>query len=149
MRDLQLVARVLGFLDQPPHGAVEVGVVYPAGSAPARGEAEQLAALFQDGVRAGGVTLRPRLLGVEEAASSRLRVLLLTDAAASQAAMIARAVASRGVLTVTANQVLVDEGLAVMAVRSQPRVEVVVSRAAAQAAGIGFAGAFRMMIQER
>ena len=148
-RDLQLVARVLGFLEQPPSGLVDVGIVYPQGSAEGRAEAVRLAALFEDGVRAGGVTLRPRPLAIEEMPAAGLRVALLTDSAVRQAAALARKVASREVLTVTFDQPVVDEGLVVLAVRSQPRVEILVSRAAARSAGIGFAGAFRMMIQER
>ena len=148
-RDLQLVARVLGFLEQPPTGLVDVGIVYPEGSTEGRAEAGRLAALFNDGIRAGGVTLRPRPLAIEDVPTTGLRVVLLTDSAVRQAAALARKVATREVLTVTFSQPVVDEGLVVLAVRSQPRVEILVSRAAARSAGIGFAGAFRMMIQER
>ena len=148
-RDLQLVARELRFLEQPPSGLVEVGIVYPGGSPEGRAEAGQLAALFEGGVRAGAVTLRPRPLTIEDVPAAGMRVVLLTGSAVLHAAALARRVAAREVLTVTFDPPVVDEGLAVLAVRSQPRVEVLVSRAAARAAGVGFAGAFRMMIQER
>ncbi|MFC0409803.1 YfiR/HmsC family protein [Roseomonas elaeocarpi] len=145
-RDLQLIGQVLGFLEHPPTGAVEVGLLYaPA----ARVEAEQLAQRFGDGVRAGGVTLRPRLLPVAEIGTAAPRVLLLTNSALPEAAAVARAVAGRGIMTVSPDPALIDGGLAVLAVRSSPRVEILVSRAAAQSAGLSFAGAFRMMIQER
>jgi hypothetical protein len=39
-------------------------------------------------------------------------------------------------------------GKCVMAVRSDPKVEITVSHAAIDAAGIGLASAFRMMIRE-
>jgi hypothetical protein len=145
-RDLQLIGQVLGFLEHPPTGTAEVGLLY---APTARAEAEQLAVRFGAGVQAGSVVLRPRLLPVAEIPAGAPRVLLLTGSVLPQAAAIAQAVAGRGIMTVTPDPALIDSGLAVLAVRSVPRVEILVSRAAAQSAGLSFAGAFRMMIQER
>jgi class 3 adenylate cyclase len=74
---------------------------------------------------------------------------LLTSAALPRAGALAAATAGKGILTVTSDPVAIAAGEAVMAVRSQPRVEIFVSRAAALAAGVEFSTAFRMMIQER
>ncbi|KAA5610410.1 YfiR/HmsC family protein [Rhodovastum atsumiense] len=148
-RDLQLIARVMGFLAHPPGGDVEIGIVYPAQSAAGRAEAEQLVATVPGGVRAGNLVLRPRLLTLEEASRAAPPALLLTEAALSQAGALAAALAGRGVLIVSPDPASVDAAQAVVALRSQPRVEILVSRAAAQRAGLEFASAFRMLIQER
>ena len=149
LRDLQVLARALGFLERPPSGSAEIGIVYPKQSAAGMAEANRIAASFGDGLRAGNLLVRPRLVTLESVGEPGLAALLLTDAAAAQAATVARVVAGRSILTVTSDRALIDAGSVVMVVRSEPRVEILVNRAAAQTAGVNFAAAFRMMIQER
>lgn len=148
-RDLQVLARALGFLEKPPNGIAEIGIVYPQQSASGRAEAGRIAAAFGDGLRAGNLTLRPKLVAAEAAGQAGTAALLLTDAAVPHAAQIAAAVAGRSILTVASDRSLIEAGSVVMVVRGEPRVEILVSRTAAQSAGVGFAAAFRMMIQER
>lgn len=47
----------------------------------------------------------------------------------------------------TTDTALVEAGHCVVAVRSSPRIEVVVSNTAAHAAGLDFAAAFRLMVR--
>jgi hypothetical protein len=148
--ELRLIAQSMGFLLRPPTGTREVGIVYPAGSAAGRAEAERIRDAFGTSLQAGSLTLIPRLLTVVEAAhEDSAAALLLTDAALPQASALALAIAGKGMLTITSDPASVTTGKAVMAVRSEPRVEIYVNRAAAQAAGVEFSTAFRMMIQER
>ena len=148
-RDLQILARALGFLEVAPRGIVEVGIVYPQQSIAGRAEADRIAEAFGDGLRAGNLTLRPKLVALESVGQAGTVALLLTESATPYAAAVARMIAGRSILTLTMDRALIEAGSAVMAVRSEPRVEILVSRPAAQAAGITFAAAFRMMIQER
>jgi len=149
-RELRLIAQAMAFLRHPPEGAVDVAIVYPAGSPDGRAAAERIGDAFGSGVSAGSVILYPRLLTVSEISSTPgLTALLLTDAALPDAAVVAAAVAGKGVLTVAFDPAAVSAGLVVMAVRGHPRVEITVSRAAAQAAGVEFSTPFRLMIQER
>ena len=148
-RDLQVLARALGFLEGAPRGAVEVGIVYPQQSGQGRAEAERVAKAFGDGMRAGSLTLHPKLVTVETVAQAGTVALLLTESAVPHATLVARAIAGRSILTVTTDRGLIDTGTVVLTVRAEPRVEILVSRTAAQAAGITFVSAFRMMIQER
>jgi hypothetical protein len=148
-RDLQVLARALGFLERPAGSSAEIGIVYPQQSAAGKAEAMRIASFFGDGLRAGTLTVRPKLVTLEAVAEAGAAALLLTDAAVAQAPRIAHAVAGRSILTVTSDRALIEAGSVVMVVRSEPRVEVLVNRAAAQAAGVTFAPAFRMMIQER
>ncbi|MDO9710950.1 hypothetical protein [Paracraurococcus lichenis] len=148
-RDLQVLARALGFLDRAPKGTGELGIVYPAASPAAKAEAERVAALCGDGLRAGALTLHPRLVPAEAAGQAQVAALLLTEAALPEAGQIAGALAGRGIPLIATTPAALDGNRVVMAVRSEPRVEILVSRAAAQAAGVTFSAAFRMMIQER
>jgi hypothetical protein len=148
--ELQVIAQSMGFLLRPPTGTREVGIVYPAGSAVGRREAEHIRAAFGTSLQASSLTLIPRILTVAEAAhEDSAAALLLTDAALPLAGALALAIAGKGMLTITSDPAAVTAGEAVMAVRSEPRVEIYVNRAAAQAAGVEFSTAFRMMIQER
>jgi hypothetical protein len=148
--DLRLIAQSMAFLQRPLTGTQEVGIVYPAGSAAGLAEAKRIEAAFGPGLQTGSLTLRPRLLTVQEAAHENSpAALLLTDAALPQASVLATESAGKGILTISTDPATVTAGRTVMAVSSEPRVEIYVSRAAAQAAGVQFSTAFRMMIQER
>jgi len=148
-QDLQVLVRALGFLERPPTGVAELGIAYPLASVAGRAEAERVAAAFGEGLRAGALTLRPRLIPVEAVGRAQVAALLLTDAALPQAAQVAAALAGSGVPTIATTTTALEGGKVVLVLRSQPRVEILVSRAAAQTAQVGFATAFRMMIQER
>ncbi|MGK7867626.1 YfiR/HmsC family protein [Falsiroseomonas sp. E2-1-a20] len=148
VRDLQVIARAVAFMTPAPSGTVEIGIVYPTASAPGRQEAERIVAAFGGGLRAGSLTLTARPIALESVPSGPV-ALLLTSAALPQAAAVAAAVAGKGVLTVSTDPAAIEGGRVVMTVRSEPRVEILVNRAAAQGAGVSFSAAFRMMIQER
>jgi hypothetical protein len=145
-RDLQVIARAVAFMTPTPSGDVEVGVVHGDGG---RAMADATAAAFGAGVRANAVNLKPVVMAAGQVGASAAKVFLLTDSALPSAGAIAAAVAGKGVLTVATVVSAVESGQVVMAVRSEPRVEIFVSRAAAAASGASFASAFRMMIQER
>jgi hypothetical protein len=149
LRDLQTAVRALAFLETPPTGLAEIGIVYPEGSEEGLAQARRIAATFGNGIRAGNLTLRPKLVPLANAGQAGAVALLLTEAAWPEAERVARAVAGSGVVTITAGRAAPEGGGSVLAVRGEPRVEIVVNRAAAQAAGVSFAAAFRMMIQER
>jgi hypothetical protein len=148
--DFRLIAQSMGFLATPPTGTRELGIVYPDGSAAGKAEAEHLAASMADGLRSGALTLRPLVLSVHEVtAEPHVAALLLTNAALPQAASLAAAITGKGIPTICSDPGAVSAGRVVMAIRTQPRVEIYVSRAAASAAGVEFSTAFRLMIQER
>ncbi|MBK1660121.1 hypothetical protein E2C05_21580 [Paracraurococcus ruber] len=139
----------MAFLEPAPSGLVELGIVYPVGSIDGRAEAERSATAMRDGLRAGAIQLRGRPMTLDEAASAPPAALLLTEAALPQGDRLAALLAGRGVPTISTNPSAVASDKAVMAVRAEPRVEIIVSRAAARVAGVAFSAAFRMMIQER
>lgn len=150
-RDVQLLARALGFVDPLPARGAVLAIVYAAGDPAARAAAERLAA--GEPVRLGVVPLRLAAVSVGEAVdlarSRQVAALLLTESALPEAERIARGVAGTGVLTAATEPGPVERDRIVLAVRAAPRVEILASRSAARDAGIGFAAAFRMMIQER
>ncbi len=142
-RDVQIIAKALGFLDPQPHGGL-VAVIYATGDPASRKDANAIVALFGDGLASGGGAVTAR--AVDAAAfgdgAGYVAIILAAGAEASLATQ------RHGLLSITAADALVKSGQCVMAVHSQPRVDITVNRAAAQAAGIGFTAAFGMLVHE-
>jgi len=142
---LLIAARALSFLQHPLQGEVVVGIVYQPQSAL---EARQLDAMMEDGFRAGTLVLRSRLVRLDELASSNVGLYFLTSDLGAAAAALAQLNRSRHVPCVTTDIAQVRDGNCAMGVRAQPRVEILVNRAAAAASGMTFSEAFRVMITE-
>jgi hypothetical protein len=145
---LLIAARALSFLQHPLQGEVVVGIVYQPGSPQSALEARQLDAMMEDGFRAGTLVLRSRLVRLDELASSNVGLYFLTSDLGAAAAALAQLNRSRHVPCVTTDIAQVRDGNCAMGVRAQPRVEILVNRAAAAASGMTFSEAFRVMITE-
>lgn len=147
--DLDTCLRMLGFLQPVPNGVLDAAIVFPRGSAAGAQQARDIAALFGDGLPAGAATIRPRIVEAEALARENVALVILTPAAASASALVAQSVSGRAILTVAFDRAPVEADDVVMAVSAEPRVDILVSRIAAQKAGVSFAAAFRMLIRER
>ena len=140
-RDLQVVARAVGFVNGLPRGAIDVAIVEGPG-------ADAVLAAMGRGVSAGGITLNPRRVRVEALASSGVRIIIVPEGQGASHAAIAAAARALHAVTLSTDMNCVNTGRCVVGVRASPRVEIVVSRAAALAAGVSFSQAFRVMIHE-
>ena len=146
--DLQIAARALSFIENPPVGEVRVGIVFAPGMSGSLAEAGALQRLLGDGLRAGRLVLKPVMVPVSEAAAADVGLFFLTAGLGSEAAAVARHSKAKHIPCVTTDLDQVRNGLCVMGVRSQPRVEILVNRAAAADSGIVFSTAFRTLITE-
>lgn len=145
-RDVQVVVRALGFLLPPPAGEVWIAVVFAPGDAASRRDAERIAALFGEGLRTDGAVLRARPTPAD-ALHPGGHAALIAAAGAPGGALMAAARAQR-IACVTSTLEQVEAGHCTLWIRSEPRVQIVVSRAAIQASGLGLAAAFRLMVRE-
>ncbi|WP_244263444.1 hypothetical protein [Thioalkalivibrio sp. AKL17] len=150
-RDLRVATRALSFLDHRPSGDMPVAVVYAAGDSASEDHARRMADAMGDGGPQGRIRLVPTLMAADDlGALDRQEAVLIADGLADdQAAEVFSAASRRGLITIASDMACVDEGHCVMAVASEPRVQIVVSRDAARASDVGFASSFRMMITER
>ena len=144
-REVQIIAKALGFLDPPAHGGV-VAVVYAAGNKASQADAAAIVALFGGGLASGGGIVTAQQVDAASIGGSTGFVAVIL-AAGAEATAAARST-PHGLLSITAADGLVVSGRCVMAVHSEPRVDITVNRAAAQAAGIGFTAAFGMLVHE-
>jgi hypothetical protein len=140
-RDLQVMARAVGFINGLPRGVVDVAVVDGPG-------ADAVMAAMTRSASAGGITLNPRRVALSALTTSGARVIIVPEGQGASHAAIAAAARGMHAVTVSTDMNCVRAGRCVVGVASSPRVEIVVSRAAAAAADISFGQAFRVMIRE-
>ena len=138
--DLRILARVLSFVQPPLTGTISIA--YVPGNSASRADAEAIAHLIGDGIHVGSVILRPQVTEVNSSAMAGAAVIIPAMGANGSAIRAAHA------LCVTNDLAAVEAGACTVAIRRQPRVEIIVNHAAAAAAGIEFATAFRMMVRE-
>ncbi len=142
-RDLQVLGRALAFIRPPPDS---VAIVYAAGNAASRHDAEELAAAIGGGIPGGTSVLRPNVVDTASLAGSHYGLVIAAVGANGPA--LRDAMRSSRSFCVTADVDAVQAGLCTMSIRSDPRVEIVVNHTAAVAIGAEFTAAFRMMIRE-
>ena len=146
--DVLVAARALSFLQNPPTGEVRVGIVYSPGYPRSVEEADQLQQLLAAGLKVGNVTMTPLKVKVDELASANVQLLWLTANMGRDGERVAEATKAKQILCVTVDIAAVHNGTCAMGVSSQPRVEIIVNRAAAAKSNMSFATAFRMLVTE-
>ncbi len=145
-QDLRVLARAVTFMLPPLATDAFVVIAYAPQNSASLHDAEAIAAMIGNGLPAGKVTLRPKLVDVSTLGGTSFPIVIAADGAngpqLSAAAMAARA------LCVTTDVEAVRAGVCTMAIMSDPRVDIVLNHAASAAAGIEFVAAFRMMVHE-
>jgi hypothetical protein len=144
--ELQILGKSVGFLQPPLRSDGTIAIVYAAADAKSRQDAEAIFAPLERGVVAAGAFRRPRLVEAGSLAAADFDLIIVAAGANSEAVM--RVARERHTLCVTGDIASVRAGICVMAIRSAQRVEVLFNHQAAKDAGIAFANAFRMMVQE-
>jgi len=148
-KDVQVMARALGFTDKPPSGDVNIGIVFAPGNAQSAKEANDLQQILGAGLKAGNLTLKPVLIKLDDLASaSDIAAFLLTEGVGADGSKVAAAAKSKQKPCITTDIAQVQGGACAMGIKSEPKVEIVVNKAAAADSGVSFAAAFRMMITE-
>ncbi|HBH88703.1 hypothetical protein [Ponticaulis sp.] len=144
-RDLQLIGRALSFVEGGATGNVTLAIVYADDVAGSQAEAEGISAIVGSGLNAGQVTLQPQLVSVSEIGGLGAGTAIFVPAGMSAHYS---EISSSSAITVSTDRACAEAGACVVAVQSDPSVEIFVSRSAADARSVSFASAFRMMINE-
>lgn len=145
-RDLRVLGRAAAFMLPPPAPDSVLAIAYVAGNAASRQDAEAIAALIGPGLRAGQLTLRPRLIEVGGLEAGGFQIVIA--AAGANGPRLGAAARSARALCVTTEAEAVRTGHCALAISTEPRVEIILNHAVASATGVTFAAAFRMMIRE-
>ncbi|MDR3526850.1 MAG: hypothetical protein P4L57_06185 [Rhizomicrobium sp.] len=141
-KDAQILGRVLGFLDPAPPSSVTLALVYD--SAASKAEADALAG--QIAGKSGNFTLVPKVVKASDLGGSGANAILLMDGVSAGAAT--DAVKSKKIPCFTSDSALVKSGTCLISIKTDGKVEILVSGSLQKASGVGFGAAFRMMITE-
>jgi hypothetical protein len=149
-KDMQVLGRALGFLEKPLTGSVVVGVVYAPGNSASEADLKAVQDTLAKGLKSGNVTLEAKAIPITALGSeiNDLKVIFVTEGLSSQYEQIVAAIKDKGILSVTTDLGCVQAEKCAVGVKSEPKVEIIVSRAAAGAVGVAFSASFRMMIKE-
>jgi len=143
-KDAQVMARVMGFMDQPPPASVKLGIVYDAGN---QKQAEALMAQLGGSLAAGKFTLVPTLVKIGDVASANVNAVVLM-AGTGGAANVAAITKSKKIPCFTGDRALVQSGACLVGINTDPKVEILLNKNLAASSGISFGAAFKMMITE-
>jgi hypothetical protein len=143
--DMQVLARASTFLEKPPVGDVSMGVVYSPGSAQSLREAATVQKLLDGGLTVGNLTLRAVAVPVR---SWPRECPAETAGLNEEAQGVAALSRERHIPCVTTDLAQVQSGTCPIGIRWQPKIEILVNRAAAAANGTSFSTIFRMMVKE-
>jgi hypothetical protein len=147
--DVQVAARALSFVSEPLSGTVRVGIVYAENSPRSVRQAQSLRGILSDGLRIGSLELRPVLVDSARIGNADVDLFFLTEfIPETETPDFPGGGTRQSILCVTTDITRVRSGNCIMGVRSQPKVEVFVNRAAASASGVTFSTVFRVMITE-
>ena len=143
-KDAQVMARVMGFMDQPPPATVKLGIVYDAGT---QKQAEALVAQLGGGLAAGKFTLVPTLVKIGDVGGANVNAVVLM-AGVGGAAKVAEITKGKKIPCFTGDVSQVKSGACLVGINTDPKVEILLNKGLAASSGISFGAAFKMMITE-
>ncbi len=147
LRDLQIAGHVLTFQANYPSGDLTLAIVFNAHDRQSREEAAAIAGIIGDGLTIGGLVLKS--VTVDQARLAETKSYgAIVDTSNVDDTILKTAVLQHGIPCLTRHLEQVASGACIVAIRSEPNVSIVVNRANAEAAGVHFATAFRMMVRE-
>ena len=147
-KDAKIIGKAVGFLEPGISGATTVAIVYDSGDAASTSDAEGVQSAFA-GVKAGKNSIETKLVDVNALSDlSGTSVAVLAAGTESHQAAVQAAAAAAGILTASTDMSCVQAGHCVLGVATSPKVEILVSKAAREAAGLSFKTAFLMMVKE-
>lgn len=145
--DLDLVGRILHFLDHPPVGDIRVAIVYADAVPGSRDEARMIASWMQGGLDVGDLVLHGE--PIEQAGlGTATGFAAIITAGGISAASVRPAMQRMHVPCLTGHVDQVQAGDCMIAIRSTPGVSIKLKEAAAESTGVRFATAFRMMVDQ-
>jgi hypothetical protein len=145
-KDVQIMAKAIGFMEPAPSGAATVAIAYDPANPASKQDADAIAGYFGDGLKAGNATLKPKVVEVGQLSAGGF--LAVVAASGAKMDLISSATRAQHIACITADAAAVQAGQCVMSVKSDPKVEILISKSAASGSGVGFGSAFLMMAHE-
>ncbi|MFT8246915.1 hypothetical protein [Roseomonas sp. BN140053] len=148
-KDGQVLGRTMGYVGEGRTGATVIAVVFLPDHSPSRREAELVRDVIGDGLTAGRIRLQARLVPLGQLAElSGVDALYVTPGTANDPAVPLAARRLR-VPTVSTSMECVEAAHCAVSFSTEPTVQIVINRNAAERAGVQFTQAFRLLVTER
>jgi hypothetical protein len=148
-KDIQVVGRTLGFVEDAEPGSLELGIVYAPDEPETMRQAKAIQALIGGGMLAGKLMLHPKLVAADELVKlEHIGALFIVPGAPSIVPAAVAAAQRLHVPTLSTDMSYAEAGQCVLGIHSAPTVEIVLSRDAAAGAGVRFTPAFRMLVKQ-
>ncbi|MCQ8239679.1 hypothetical protein [Rhizosaccharibacter radicis] len=144
---IRIVTRILAFQDKPPASGSPIAVTFNPADAASVNEAKIIAGLFNTAHAVGDGDHHAVLVSDDELGTTT-RIAGVVAATGVRTAPLRTALERLHVPCLTLDRAQVEHGSCMVALRTVPTVRILVNEANAAAAGVRFATAFRMMVQE-
>jgi hypothetical protein len=149
LNELKIAVRVFDFLSEPPHGKMPLAVIYDGQSKASQEDAMALERWINSGVTSLRAQLVPTVIDAAHLdQGSPLHLAIIADGSGARYAALSDYARRNHMVTVSADPTCLAQGACSVGVATSPRIEVVVNRSVAEACGIEFSEAFRMMVRE-
>jgi len=149
LKDIKIAIHVVYFVVNPPQGRSLIGIVYDPRNKESADDAQSIFDTLSTPTVRGGAALKPVLLDIRELDDAvGLRAAIATDNMKPYFDKLSHYGRRTGTLIIATDLDCVRAAKCTVGIASSPRAEVIVSSQQAQASGIVFSEAFRMMITE-
>lgn len=148
-RDIQIIGRLLGFMEDLGTGPLDLSIVYTRSDAESQRQAAAMQAMMADMPVVGKVSLRAHPVAAEDlTALNHADALFIVPAAGQAGARAAAAGRRLHAPVISTDQSCAEAGDCVLSFSSTPTVEIVFNRSSAEASGVHFTAAFRMLVKK-
>lgn len=149
-RDVQVAARAIALLSTKPTGEQSTSIVYDKSNAASAAEAEALSAILSASNGTGKIKFgTPKLVDISALSDmGGTSIAFLTSGLSGKYNDIAAAAAASSVLTVSSDLDCARQGLCVLGIQSEPKVEMLISKQAASQTGKEFLSTLLMLAKE-
>lgn len=148
-KDGHVIGRILSFIEPGNTGDVDLGIVFAPGVAASEREAQALAALIGGGLPAGRVVLHARLIPLDHIArAANVAGLFLTRSLPPDDQAVAMAARHLRVPTISHCFECVRTARCTVGFTTEPTIRIAISDRSAEADGVIFTTAFRLLVKQ-
>jgi len=149
IEDILIAVRTIIFTDSPPSGKVPLAILFDSNQPQSVADLQTAVDVLDGGTQVGTLMVRAVPLPIDQLDRlSSFRFVLITSSLKDYQKDIFERSKGTGTVTISTDVECVKQGLCVMGVVSEPRVQILLSSSACLAAAVKFLIPFRMMIKE-
>jgi hypothetical protein len=146
-KDVSVITRIVGLLENGPKGVVEVAVI--SGDPSVKSDVDAFSSIAESSEGAAGVKLRPVPVSYTSLASTNAKLLFIPEGISQANLEKIFEIAKRlKIVTISTSTECVESQKCAISISSSPAVDVRLSVSAAAATNVSFGTTFRMIIKE-